>query len=284
MKGSPTDAPVANVSREIAAQAQSFAFGFRAQAPGSPVADLAGARLFFSQSLAGAAGSRFSSVLRLDSSRLLHMAGYMSDAPGAPAMGMSVSRLTERGSFATELSMSASHHRNRLFASYTSGPFLGVDSTTSVTASLGATAKLGAGWTLSGVVELGAGATAQRPGGLVAFGPLVHASAGVAANRHDLFFAGDRLTLYAGIRPRAVAGVATVRLPVSRDMEGRIAYDSIAVDLAAGGGLPARAGFGYAASFDHGLDLSMNVNLDFDALRHEQAAAASASVALRRRF
>ncbi|MBX3531814.1 MAG: S8 family serine peptidase [Rhizobiaceae bacterium] len=283
LKGSSVQPPVANPSQQIAAQAQSFAFGFAAQAGTAATVDAGMARLFFSQSLAGAAGSRFSNVIRLDRVNLLHVAGYFDDRAGAPAAAVSLSRLREHARFTTEFSLSAGHHQNRLFDAVSSGPFLGVDSTTATTASVGATARFGEHWSLSGFAEIGVGAVAGRTGGLAQIGPILHASAGVAAARHDALLAGDRLSLYLGLRPRVVAGRARLRVPAARDQSGAIAYEAFDVDLSSGGGVPLRAGFGYLATLPGAVDLSLNANIDFDATVEEEPLA-SASVALRKRF
>jgi subtilisin family serine protease len=283
LRGSSVLPPVANPSQQIAAQAQSFAFGFAAQAGTAATADAGMARLFFSQSLAGAAGSRFSNVIRLDRTSLLHVAGYLDDRAGAPAAAVALSRLREHARFTTEFSLSAGHHQNRLFDTVASGPFLGADSTTTTTASVGATARLGEHWSLSGFAEIGVGAVAGRTGGLAQLGPILHASAGIAAARHDTLLAGDRLNLYLGLRPRVVAGTARLRVPVARDQAGAIGYEAFDVDLASGGGVPLRAGFGYLATLPGAVDLSLNANVDFDATVAE-APLGSASVALRKRF
>jgi subtilase-type serine protease len=283
LKGSSAQPVVENPSQQIATQAQSFAFGFSAQARSSATADTAMTRLFFSQSLAGAAGSRFSNVIRLDRTNLLHVSGYMDDRAGAPAATVALSRLREAGRFSLEYSLSAGHRQNRLFDTFASGPFLGTASTTTATASIGATARLGEHWSLSGFAEIGTGAVASRPGSLAELGPILHASAGMSAARHDTLVAGDRLNFYVGMRPRVVAGTARLRLPVARDTAGNIAYEAIAVNLSRGAGLPLRAGFGYLATLSGEVDLSLNANVDFDALTSETPSA-SASVALRRRF
>lgn len=283
LTGSATDSPAGNISQQIALQTQSFAYGLSSQSNSTVTMDTAAAKLFFSQSLSGAAGNRFSTAIRLDRTSLLHIAGYVADVPQANSAGVTLSRLREADGFSTELSVSAGHHQNRLFSSFASGPILGVDSTTTTTASFTATAKLGENWTVSGFAEMGVGAFSERPESLANFGPLLHASAGFSANRRNLALKGDRLSVYAGLRPRAVAGTAHLRLPSGRDREGRISYDRLAVDLAEGAGIPARVGLGYAAEIGRRTDFSFNVNYDFDATFRDTSEV-SASVALRRRF
>ncbi|EKF16945.1 hypothetical protein, partial [Nitratireductor pacificus] len=128
--------------------------------------------------------------------------------------------------------------------------------------SLTAGAGLGGGWTLNGFAELGAGHVRAAPGALVDYGALAFGSAGLIASRRALVLPGDRAALYAGVRPTALAGTARLRLPVGRDRQGIIAFETLEIDLARADP-PLHLGVSYQAgtrgAFELHIDASTNL-------------------------
>jgi hypothetical protein len=205
----------------------------------------------------------------------------MTNFASSPAASFTVAHLTQNSSFSTELSFSAGYQEDSLFSSYATGPLLSVGYTSDLSAGISIGKQLSRGWSVTGFAELGGGIVGNNPDSLVTFGPVVHASAGIAAAKRGVFSKSDRLAIYAGTRPKALSGNATIRLPVSRDVQGNIHYQNVQANLA-DSSIPFRAGVAYGTALPSDFSLLFNLNADFDV--PAGSAAGTASLRLNKQF
>lgn len=239
--------------------AAGFAF---AEAPGVAAVglrDTAAAKLYFALGFSEAGAQHaFARLTKLAPETYLQIAGAL-DADRAD---LTLAHLAYRGRISSEFSLSAGHGFGSLFGQKAEEPFMTAQASGYVSAALTLAGPIGAGWSLAGFAELGAGYVDATPGALLDIGALAYGDAGLVLGKTALLTGDDTLRLYAGTRPTPVAGRAELRLPVGRDARGTIGYETIGIDLARAD-LPWRLGFSYAVSLPSGIDLQAGANMDF---------------------
>ncbi|WP_159588367.1 S8 family peptidase [Chelativorans xinjiangense] len=251
------------LARNVEGVATSFSFLEANSTAVAALEDAAVPKLFFSQTLANLGGdTAFSHVFPLGEGRFLQLAGHMDQAQDGSNTAFSLSRLTARQNFATELSFSFGHSANRFFGYTASGPFLPAEDTGNVAAGFSISTALSSAWSVGAYAEFGSGFVGNDPSALVDYGAFAYASGGLSARRRGVATGHDMLDLYAGVRPKTVAGKADFSLPVGRDMDGTIHYEKIGVDLA-NSDLPLRLGFVYRNRTERDFDVLFGLNTDF---------------------
>jgi subtilisin family serine protease len=278
----------ANESMHLARAAENLAFGFVTSGAMAPLyetlQETAAAKLMFSQSFASmGTHTRFSNVLALSDTVFLQFFGQMADYGTSDTFNVGFSRLTQHESGITsEFTLSFANSFDRFFGSDTVGPFMEADQSMNFASGFSASLPLGGIWSLVGFAEIGSGFVSEAPYTLADYGPLAYASGGLMVHRQQLLAEHDRLSLYAGVRPTVIAGRADLRIPVSREMNGTIRYDSLEVNLA-GGDVPLRAGLTYTNRIESDFDLTFNVNSDFSSAGFDDSRL-SLSAHLRKQF
>ncbi len=260
---------------------QAFAFTGSLPAEAGPLAETGIAKLLFSQAFAGlGAAPAFSRLMALGPDDYLQFSGAMERSD---AMRFAAARLTAHAGFSSELTFSAGHDGSGgLFGSPTPGPLMAAEDSGYMATSLTLGAPFGADWSLAGFAELGVGYARAAPGALVDYGALSYGSAGVIVGKQAIAAPGDRASVYAGIRPAALAGKAQFLLPVGRDEKGVISYEVLDIDLARAD-LPLRFGLSYANRTSNDFDLRINANADL-LLGDPQGYGLGLAVGLRKSF
>lgn len=261
-----SSAPAANagsLARNVDRVAAAFAFLETEGHAATALHDAAVPKLFFSQTHANLGGdTAYSQVFPLGGKDYLQFSGILQQAEDVDSAAFSISRLTARDGYATELSLSFGHSADGFFGSRTSGPFVAAQYTDSLSAGVSVSKSLSERWSVGAYAEFGSGLVGESPSALVEYGTFAYASGGLTARRRDVVTGRDMLDLYAGVRPAAVAGTADISLPVGRDTDGTIRYDNVAVDLARSD-LPMRMGFVYRNRTERDFDLHLGFNTDF---------------------
>ncbi|WP_163270427.1 S8 family peptidase [Chelativorans alearense] len=277
-------ADAGQLARNIDQVAASFAFLETTGSISVPALESAAVpKLFFSQTHANLGGdTAFSRLFPLGDGRFLQLAGHMEQTESAGNTAFSLSRLTARENFATELSFSFGHSANRFFGYTASGPFLPAEDTGNVAVGFSVSKALSSAWSVGAYAEFGSGFVGDDPSALVDYGAFAYASGGLSARRRGVATGHDTLDLYAGVRPKTVAGKADFSLPVGRDLDGTIQYEEIGVDLAKSD-LPLRLGFVYRNRTERDFDVLFGLNTDFMA-GSDPDPVLSVSLGLKKKF
>ncbi|MCT7374385.1 S8 family peptidase [Chelativorans salis] len=271
------------LARNVEGVATSFSFLEAGSIAVPALEDAAVPKLFFSQTLANLGGdTAFSHVFPLGEGRFLQFAGHMEQVKEGSSAAFSLSRLTARENFATELSFSFGHSANRFFGNAANGPFLPAEDTGNVAAGFSISTALSSAWSVGAYAEFGSGFVGDDPSALVDYGAFAYASGGLSARRRGVITGRDTLDLYAGLRPKTVAGKADLSLPVGRDTDGTIHYEEIGIDLAKAD-LPLRLGFVYRNRTASDFDVLFGLNTDFVA-GSDPDPVLSVSLGLKKKF
>lgn len=272
----------ANPSEALASSMEALSFGFsQVDSEMRVLEDTATAKLFFSQAHQNVDGAtRFSSLMPISENQFFQYSGQMEKNPQGDAISFSMSRLTNHEALSVEFTLSGGHATNSFFGSVANGPFVSALGSSNVASAIGLTFPSVGGWSVTGFAEVGVGDVDTRDGNLITYDPFMHGSIGFSASRRQLLNNDDRITLYGGVLPTAIAGSATARVPTSRSQDGLITFEQVRFDLRETD-MPMRAGLSYTTKAFSDFDLTTNLNSDFWA---GGAHNTSFSVGLKKQF
>jgi subtilase-type serine protease len=282
VKSAHVDNDLPNPADALAGNLETLSFSFRqADQRAHTLEDTAVAKLFFSQAnqVAGEPAS-FSRLIALRENEYLHFSGQFQENVKGGGLSFAVSRLMKRGPFGLEMSLSGGHTANSFFGAVSDSPFLSTRHSSNFATSFSLSAPLNNQWSFTSFAELGAGTVSMNDNSLVTYSPLAHASLGVSATGRQLVTERDQLTIYGGIRPTAIAGSGSIRLPVSRDQSGNISFERHRFGVASTD-LPFRVGLSYATPLVADFDLRLGLNSDF---QKGMGHSASFAVGLKKTF